>query len=64
MSNGALLFGGGGGFLDVAAGGGALFGAGHNCLAFLFLSSGSGFPGGAGAIGFGAFASGGMRLAR
>src|SRR5207237_458599 len=63
MGDGAVLFCGGGGFLDVAAGGGALFGAGHNFLAFLFLSSGSGFLGGAGAIGFGAFAGGGVGLA-
>jgi hypothetical protein len=63
MGDGAFLFRRGGGFLDVAAGGGALFGAGHDFLAFLFLSSGSGFPGGAGTIGFGAFTGGGVSLA-
>src|SRR2546423_5226193 len=63
MGNGAFLFRGGGGFLDVAAGGGGLFGSRHRALVFLFLSSGRGFLGGAGTIGFGAFAGGGVSLA-
>jgi hypothetical protein len=64
MDDGALLFRGSGGFLDVAAGGGALFSSRHCLLTFLFLSGGGGFLRGAGAIGFGAFAGGGVGLPR
>ena len=64
MGDGPFLFRGGGGFLDVAAGGGGLFGSRHRLLTFLFLSGGGGFLGGAGAIGFSAFAGGGVSLPR
>ena len=63
VGDGAFIFRGSCRFLDVAAGGGALFGARHGGLTFLFLSSGRGFLTGAGTIGFRAFAGGGVSLA-
>src|SRR5207248_11575282 len=62
MGDGAFLFRDSGGFFDVAAGGGALFGTWHTLLAFLLLSRCGGFLPSGGTVGFGVLCGGGVGL--